>query len=163
MKNKKGFTLVELLVSMAIIGMLIMLVYAAVGVARRAARDTARKTDLQAIELLLEEAYGGADVVYPTGGCGTENGLCMVTLTTNACVHNQSAGNTCDENDPTVVLTYDISEVIYTNADTCVCTFAVANSGRDEIRVEYARANSGQAYELCTLLETGNCYRLGPE
>ncbi|MBU0975950.1 MAG: type II secretion system protein [Patescibacteria group bacterium] len=62
--RENGFTLLELVVAMAIFGGLILALYAAIGAARRSARDTAKKADLQAIELLVEDYYG-SEVRYP--------------------------------------------------------------------------------------------------
>lgn len=50
---KKGFTIVELLVVVSVIGILASIVYANFGSARSASRDDVRKADLKAIELAL--------------------------------------------------------------------------------------------------------------
>lgn len=66
MKNKKGFTLVELLVAIAIIGILSILGYALYSVAKRAARNTAREAALVEISGFIEE-YENRYRKTPTG------------------------------------------------------------------------------------------------
>lgn len=55
--RNSGFTLMELLVVVAIIGMLASVVIANVGSARSQARDAQRQTDMKNIELALELYY----------------------------------------------------------------------------------------------------------
>lgn len=55
--NKKGFTLIELVVVVAIIGLLSTLAVVALGSARTKARDSVRLSDLKQIQLALESFY----------------------------------------------------------------------------------------------------------
>lgn len=57
MKKRKGFTLIELVVVMAIIAVLAMLVVGAIIVARNTAKETANRTNAKAIEAGMEAAY----------------------------------------------------------------------------------------------------------
>ncbi len=76
--NKKGFTLVELLVVIAIIAILVVLILVALGVARQKARDSQRKTDVRSIVTALElyaDDHGGTfpadqDALYSTASDG---------------------------------------------------------------------------------------------
>ena len=63
-KAHKGFTLIELLVVMAIIAVLVTLIVAAINIARRASRDTARRNNTNAIKAALEE-YFAQNKMYP--------------------------------------------------------------------------------------------------
>jgi prepilin-type N-terminal cleavage/methylation domain-containing protein len=62
--RKKGFTLVELLVVISIIGLLASVVLATISTARRHVRDNSRLSDMKSIELALE-LYWQANNVYP--------------------------------------------------------------------------------------------------
>lgn len=60
--NRKGFTLIEMLVVVAIIGLLSSVVVVGVGGAREKARDTKRIADVRQIQTYLETEY---NVGYP--------------------------------------------------------------------------------------------------
>lgn len=71
-KKQGGFTLLELLIVIVIIGILALLIIPNITSAPKKARDTQRKTDLKAIQKGLEE-YFVSNNVYPssTGTIGT--------------------------------------------------------------------------------------------
>lgn len=68
-ENKSGFTLIEILVVVAIIGILVSFVTLNFNDARKKSRDQARKSDLQALQLAIE-TYKVQYNVYPEAGCG---------------------------------------------------------------------------------------------
>ncbi len=66
--KNQGFTLVELMVAISIIGILSAIVYANFGEARKASRDDIRKTSLKEMQLAIE-FYKAQNDVYPAAGC----------------------------------------------------------------------------------------------
>ena len=64
-----GFTLVELMVAISIIGILSSIVYANFGEARKSSRDDIRKTGMKELQLAIE-FYKAQNDVYPAAGCG---------------------------------------------------------------------------------------------
>lgn len=64
--SKKGFTLVEVIVTCGIIAILASIVYANFSSARQSARDDIRKTDLKELQLALE-MYKAQHGRYPAG------------------------------------------------------------------------------------------------
>lgn len=69
-KKNKAFSLVELLVAMAIIASLMALVAVGIGVAQRNGRDSARRTAVSNMELLITE-YQAQRNSYPATATGT--------------------------------------------------------------------------------------------
>jgi len=72
MKNKlSGFTLIEILVVISIIGVLSAVIFASFGDAREDSRDKVRKTSLKELALALE-LYKAQYGVYPDQGCNAD-------------------------------------------------------------------------------------------
>ena len=80
MKKEGGFTLLELLIVIVIIGILALLIIPNVTSAPKKARDTQRKTDLRAVQKALEEYYTSYNA-YPvaTGIADTALGAALAT------------------------------------------------------------------------------------
>lgn len=68
-KKQSGFTLVELLIVIAIIGILTSIVYYSFSDSRAQARDRVRQTNLKELELAVE-LYRAQNGRYPAAGCG---------------------------------------------------------------------------------------------
>jgi len=67
-KNQRGFSLVELLVVISIIGMLSTMAVVSLGGARKKSRDARRLTDIKQIRTALELYYNDNNEYPPSGG-----------------------------------------------------------------------------------------------
>lgn len=65
-ENRKGFTLVELLIVMAIIGILIAIAIIGLGSAQATARNESRQTAVKGLSGLIETYYGDSGGTYPS-------------------------------------------------------------------------------------------------
>jgi general secretion pathway protein G len=80
-KVNRGFTLIELMIVMAIIGMVATLGIGSYQISLKRARDAQRKTDLQQIRSALEiyrtdiNVYPSTGGTYQIQGCGTPCGV----------------------------------------------------------------------------------------
>jgi general secretion pathway protein G len=80
LKKEGGFTLLELLIVIVIIGILALLIIPNVTSAPKKARDTQRKTDMKAVQKALEEYYTSYNA-YPVG-TGQADSVLAAALTT---------------------------------------------------------------------------------
>jgi len=96
MKNRRAFTLIELLLAIAIIGILATIVTAAIVNARMQSRDTRRVADIATIQQAIE-LYQMDVGVYPTG-----NSL-VLGITATKCL-NSSGWNASGCADPYIDL-----------------------------------------------------------
>lgn len=105
MKNRKGFTLIEMLVVVAIIGLLSSVVVVGLGGARSKARDAKRISDILQMMSAAEVGYtGGAYPTSVTAPSAPQSGETYLQDTTNsntvfrvgACLENaeNATGNT---------------------------------------------------------------------
>lgn len=67
-RNSLGFTLVELMVVISIIGIMSSILYVNYNDAREQARDKVRMTDLKSLQLAIE-TYKAQNGQYPASGC----------------------------------------------------------------------------------------------
>ncbi len=73
MKKRFGFTLLELLIVIAIIGILVAIGTASYSNAQKKSRDARRQGDLKAIQNAMEQYYANHGGNYPSS-CGTIGG-----------------------------------------------------------------------------------------
>jgi prepilin-type N-terminal cleavage/methylation domain-containing protein len=69
LKKEKGFTLIEIVLVLAIAGLLLVIVFLAVSGAQKSRRDTQRKTDLSRIAAQLESFASNNNGCYPGMAC----------------------------------------------------------------------------------------------
>ena len=87
MKRKKGFTLIELMVVISIIGILATIIIVTFVNAAAKSRDSKRKTDLNAISSALE-MYFYDNKFYPIGGNGVATNLYLANNSSLVCNEN---------------------------------------------------------------------------
>ncbi len=107
--NKKGFTLIEILVVVAIIAILSSVVLIGLGPTRRAGRDARRVADLRQIQNALE-LYFNKCGYYPGGvanpACGAAGGGDTYATMVTALIGTPTLGIANVPNDPNVGGTY---------------------------------------------------------
>lgn len=130
-KNIKGFTLVELLIVVGIIGILATLLMANFIGVRQRARDAQRKSDIRQIQSALE-LYRSDIGSYPGRVAVGQNGF-----------QSDANSSSCSGN----------GGIVY-GTTTYMTTIPCDPLGTDEYA--YSTANGGTTYTLVACLENGN-------
>lgn len=152
-QNKHGFTLVEILVACAVIGILAGVVYASLGSARAKARDKERIAMLEQMSLALrlyKDQYG----VYPDRGCIATNN--NYSNWSGAGPGNQSWYVSCDDYVPGLVPQFVQklpADPLYENQDNRGYIYRT-NASRSDYKlmvtpIEKGVTNQGEPYARC--------------
>jgi len=154
--NKSGFTLIELIVVIAIIGILIAAAVAGITIAQRAGRDNVRERDMTSIKAALESCYGsvgaGSSPAYAASSASVVPLLGQVITIKGTC------NSTVTIQQATVSLSYNATGCNQTTPASATVT--PYNSNTNTWTVNYNQLAGGGAYQLCTKLENGSYYDL---
>ena len=133
-KKLQGFTLLELIVAMAIIAVLIGLSLLGIQTVQRSSRDTQRRSFVDAVNLEITDYYGSRNL-YPASGTVTIN------RTTNV-VTVGTGGKT----------------ITLTGAGLPLAAAATASTSAGSV---YCYTQSGNTYSFGVNLESGSWFNLG--
>ncbi len=90
LRNQKGFTIIEVLIVLAIAGLILLIVFLAVPALQRNSRNTQRKSNVAAILGAVSEYSNNNNGALPAAACGTANpfnlsgGTCAAPTGTSA-------------------------------------------------------------------------------
>ncbi len=84
LKKEKGFTLIEIVLVLAIAGLLLVIVFLAVSGAQKSRRDSQRKNDLSRVAAVLEQYASNNGGTYPASQAAFNTALTGSYAITNA-------------------------------------------------------------------------------
>lgn len=116
MKRKNGFTLLELLVVIGIIGILLALVTVSFTSAQKQSRDSRRKQDLAAIQNALEQYYSQNSFVYPTCNGLVTNCAAISTYFTGSVIPSDPLGGSYTYSINSAAASYTVSATMEKDA-----------------------------------------------
>lgn len=151
-KNQKGFTIIEVVLVLAIAGLIFLIVFLALPGLQRSRRDTQRKSDFNSVTAALENAASNAGGKYPTNTITT-----ITTFIPGFTPAKDPTGLTYGVSN-TSAAPYDANPVdlggfgkywmmVYQQDGTCVNNVATAPA--------VAPTNPGYHYAISMVLESG--------
>ena len=129
MKNKKGFSLLELLVVIGIISILLAIVASSYATAQKKARDSRRASDLKTIQQAAEQYYAICGYKYPVFQTGVSSEIVCAANSTvliptdklpmdplSGLPYQCDSSSTCDDTGFTLCATSEVDST----TDICV-------------------------------------------
>jgi prepilin-type N-terminal cleavage/methylation domain-containing protein len=93
-QNQKGFTIIEVLIVLAIAGLILLIVFLAVPALQRSARNTQRKNDASAVAGAIANYISDNGGAVPDTGTISANGALTVSCTTGTGGCDKTDANT---------------------------------------------------------------------
>ncbi len=161
---RKGFTLIEILIVVAIIAILASIVLVGLGPTQQSGRDARRLSDLHEVQNVLELYYNACGF-YPSGAatggtCPAASNLTTYADMTAAIVNTPATGASSLPNDPTSGKTY-----YYTSFGTTATTYvlgAVFENTNNSVYNGYTWTSSNipTGMQSCTKANSEYCVTL---
>lgn len=141
LKKEKGFTLIEIVLVLAIAGLILVIVFLALSGAQKSRRDTQRKTDVGRIASQLEQYASNNNGAYPTTAA-------QLTTFTGTYLF---AGGATDYQDPSTGGNYVVT---YTTAAPAAAGDVSYHDGQ-KCNGSAMQAGTARDYALLIYLESG--------
>lgn len=161
--NEKGFTIIEVLIVLAIAGLILLIVFLAVPALQRSARNTSRKNDAAALLGAINEYTDNNAGALPTNGvwtspdltlcnargCGGTDAQAKGKLGYYKSAANVNTGGTYTKGEVTINAAYTAppnpaqDELIVEEASTCVSNTTAAGGSAQAVAVLYGIEASG--------------------
>jgi prepilin-type N-terminal cleavage/methylation domain-containing protein len=135
LKKEKGFTLIEIVLVLAIAGLILVIVFLALSGAQKSRRDTQRKTDVGRIASQLEQYASNNNGAYPTTAAQLGTFVTQY-LTPTTDYQDPSTGANYTLNYTTVAPT-TAGNVSYMNGQKCNGSAMTAGTARDYALLMY--------------------------
>lgn len=147
MKRDKGFTLIELVIVLAIAALIILVVLQAVGAAQKSNRDSTRKQEAARVVSLLEQYASNNGGKYPVDNA---------SLTTAVTAYDSGLGAKYTVNTGTP------ANGTTANVLTGGCPVAPATVGSADYLIAYSSTTNNRDYSLSVCLEGGGISSVHP-
>jgi prepilin-type N-terminal cleavage/methylation domain-containing protein len=152
-KQEKGFTIIEVLIVLAIAGLIILIVFLAVPALQRNSRNTQRRNDVSALLGAYQEGVNNTNGAVPAD-CNGSQATCWVRNAKMSNYDNQVAGMTWDSRSAAAAVTNS------TTVDQVqVYSYAKCGTGTDNGNIVTTNATSRSIAVLFSVESSGDPVR----
>lgn len=151
-KREEGFTIIEVLIVLAIAGLIILIVFLAVPALKRNSRNTQRRNDVSAILGAVQEFANNNGGKLPADGDATTGDMQTVYNNAKLGFYKEAANVTIGDSDPTITdEDIQLDTVAIIRGATCSSATAVdvTNGSERQYVVKFWVETSGSPQAQC--------------
>jgi prepilin-type N-terminal cleavage/methylation domain-containing protein len=159
-KSQKGFTIIEVMIVLAIAGLIMLIVFMAVPALQRSSRNNGRTNDISRIASAVNEWVSNANGQKFTAGTGNANLASVITqtgtfaqYTLNPAATCTAANSFCVRTGAQAALAIDaVAIVTGAKCDTSTVGATVAPAGLSarSMAIQYQKEGGGGNVKVCT-------------
>ena len=142
----KGFTIIEVVLVLAIAGLIFLMVFVALPALQASQRDGARKNDVSAVAAAVNSYASANKGSFPTTDKLKDYASNVSTNTTDISIVARPASNSVTVTD---------GQIIVVTGATCDATGAATTSGGSKSATQTVATGTARQYVVITLLEAG--------
>jgi prepilin-type N-terminal cleavage/methylation domain-containing protein len=145
-KNKeKGFTIIEVVLVLAIAALIFLMVFIALPALQRSQRDTQRKNDMSRVQTAIQNYQSNNRNALPTMNAGFISGYLTVSGDSFSDPDGTAYSFTANAANNFVPATFTSGKVYYTLNATCNGEAAQTGKGASKIAIQYKLEGGGTA------------------
>ena len=142
----KGFTIIEVVLVLAIAGLIFLMVFVALPALQAGQRDGARKNDVSAVAAAVNSYASANKGTFPTTDKLKDYASNVSTNTTDISIVSRPSSNNVTVSD---------GQIVVVTGAKCDATGAATTSGSTKSATQTVVAGSAREYAVITLLEAG--------
>lgn len=157
-KNKEGFTIIEVMIVLAIAALILLIVFLAVPALQRNSRNTARKGDVSRVSAAITEFLSNNNGVLPAAGTAASGDAQTIVNNAGSLAQYDFTTSAADQANFTVVVEAaaadanpnDVNKIkVVTKAKCGAAGVAVAGTSRQTAVLYTTESSGGGTNKLC--------------
>lgn len=143
LKDQKGFTIIEVLIVLAIAGLILLIVLLAVPALQRNSRNTGRQNDVSRVGTAVNNWVSNNNGAVFTAGTGNANLTAVIAEVGNTAQYTLTAGSTLTVATGTQTAMTTLANVVIVTAAQCGTSGATQPGAPRAMALQYAKESAG--------------------